>query len=889
MAQTRLKSGNLHMVGGDNGSSGNVLKSKGDGTMEWGSAITPPTFSSVDYPGNDTALDPAGGQNLIINGGNFVTGVTCTIDGTVPSSITLNSVSQMTVVAPAKSAGSYALVISNTDGGSATSASAVSYNGIPAFTHAAGSLGTVNEGTTVNLSVVATEPDGGAITHTVTSGSLPSGLSLNASTGAITGTAPSVSANTTSNFSITATDNENQSTVRAYSITVNNVNVADHFNIVLYTGNGSSGLSITGVGFKPDFVWLKERNSVENHNLYDSSRGVQKFLASNSTNAESTGAQRLQSFDNDGFTLGSDNECNDNGIKYVAWCWKANGGSTSTNNDGSITSTVQANDTLGFSIVQFTGSGSNATVGHGLSSAPDYIIMTNRTRQGYGWYVYNSASGPTKNMVLNTADAESTSASAWNNTATTATTFSLGTETGTNSNNYPYIAYCFTNTTGFSKAGSYTGNAQDQGPVVNLGFSPAFLMIKTTGSDNWMIVDNKREIANPRDERLAPNSTAAESSESGARVDFFTTGFKIRGSGSGQGQVNSNGTTYIYLAFAASLPSTTPTLADSFGAKSYTGNGGTQSITGVGFQPDMTWIKHRNEANDHVLTDSSRGTGLLYTNGNDAENQDSQLTSFDSDGFSLAYASGQNVKFNKSGGSYISWNWKAGGAVPTYNTTGSINSMVSTNANGGFSIVRYRGTGSNATVGHGLGAVPEWMLVKDLTGRDWAVYHVSNTGSSGYANKERLKLNTDDATYTYAPYWNSTTPTSTVFSLGNEGNVNSGGDEYVAYLWAPKSGYSKFGSYNGTGSSGNAQSIGFQPDFVIIKSTAQYGWNIYDSKRPSGSITGRYMLIANANNTEFTTSAVHIDLTSNGFSFPNGYDGTNKSSQKYIYMAFKMN
>ena len=884
MAQTRLKSGNLHMIGGDNGSSGNVLKSKGDGTMEWGAAITPPTFSSVDYPGNDTALDPAGGQNLIINGGNFATGATCTIDGTVPSSITINSASQMTVVTPAKSAGSYALVISNTDGGSATSANAVSYNGIPAFTHAAGSLGTVNEGATVNLSVVATEPDGGAITHTITSGSLPSGLSLNASTGAITGTAPDVSANTTSNFSITATDNENQSTVRAYSITVNNVNVADHFNIVLYTGDGNSGKAVTGVGFKPDFVWLKERNKVENHNLYDSSRGAQKFLASNSTNAEATGTQRLQSFDNDGFTLGSDNECNDSGVPYVAWCWKANGGTTSTNNDGSITSTIQANDTLGFSIVQFTGSGSNATVGHGLSSAPDYIIMTNRTRQGYGWYVYNSASGPTKNMVLNTADAESTNASAWNNTATTATTFSLGTETGTNSNNYPYIAYCFTNKSGFSKAGSYTGNGSDNGPVVTLGFSPAFLMIKTTGTDSWFMVDNKRETLNLRGDRLFANSTVAEASEPGAQVEFFTTGFKIRGSGAGQGQVNSNGTTYIYLAFAASLPSTTPTLADSFNTKLYTGTGASQNITGLNFAPDFIWIKDRDATNWHNLQDTLRGaTKHVYSNASNAEDTTSDgLTAFNSDGFTIGGGGG----FGNNGNDFVSWNWKAGGGVPTYNTTGSINSMVSANSNAGFSITKWIGNGTQgATVGHSLSAAPELIIMKDLSATNhWVV----GNSQSGWTKAMHLDL--DNADNASNLYWNDTAPTSTVFSLGHHSTAyNVSGNKYIAYCFHSVSGYSKIGSYTGTGSSGNAQSIGFQPDFVMIKSTAQYGWNIYDSKRPTGSITGRYMLIANANDTEYTTSAVHIDLTSTGFSFPNGYDGTNKSSQDYIYMAFKIN
>ena len=888
MAQTRLKSGNLHMVGGDNGSDGNVLKSKGDGTMEWGSAITPPTFSSVDYPGNDTALDPAGGQNLIINGGNFATGATCTIDGTVPSSITINSASQMTVVTPAKSAGSYALVISNTDGGSATSANAVSYNGIPAFTHAAGSLGTVNEGTTVNLSVVATEPDGGAITHTITSGSLPSGLSLNASTGAITGTAPDVSANTTSNFSITATDNENQSTVRAYSITVNNVNVADHFNIVLYTGDGNSGKAVTGVGFKPDFVWLKERNKVENHNLYDSSRGVQKFLASNSTNAEATGAQRLQSFDNDGFTLGSDNECNDSGVPYVAWCWKANGGTTNTNNDGSITSTVQANDTLGFSIVQFTGSGSNATVGHGLSSAPDYIIMTNRTRQGYGWYVYNSASGPTKNMVLNTADAESTNASAWNNTATTATTFSLGTETGTNSNNYPYIAYCFTNKTGFSKAGSYTGNGSDNGPVVDLGFSPAFLMIKTTGSDSWFMVDNKRETANPRGDRLFANSTVAEATESGAQVDFFTTGFKIRGSGSGQGQVNSNGTTYIYLAFAASLPSTTPTLADSFNAITYTGNSSTNNITGLGFQPDLVWTKVRTGSNSwHFLADSTRGgTKVISSNSSNAEQtRSNHIQSFNSDGFTL----GADGSSNYNNETYVSWNWKAGGIVPTYNTTGSINSMVSANSNAGFSIVKYTGGGGVATIGHGLSSAPEMVIVKSLGhSANWYTYHVGLDASS--PEDYNVRIDQTDGRQDSASYWNDTAPTNSVFTIGTTTGVSQSGTEFIAYCFHSVTGYSKFGSYDGTGTSSRSfTGLGFQPDLIVIKCTSANStrWHVYDSTRGV-----KKRLLWNDDGQEYNEassgSAGLNSFDSDGWTIGNDGD-LNGSGRTFMYMAFKIN
>ena len=255
-----------------------------NGTAWTRMGTTPPTFTSVDYPGNDTALDPAGDQSLVINGTVFNTNVTVTIGGTTPSSITRNSETQITVNTPAKAAGTYTIVIENTDGGTATASNAVSYNGVPAFTNAAGSLGSVSSGDTVSLSAVATEPDGGAIGYTITSGSLPSGLSINASTGAITGTAPTVSASTTSSFTVTANDNENQSTARAYSITITPQLPSNHFGIVTYAGNGSTR-SITGVGFKPDWVWIKRTDGAENHYIQDSTRGSTKQIYANLNNA----------------------------------------------------------------------------------------------------------------------------------------------------------------------------------------------------------------------------------------------------------------------------------------------------------------------------------------------------------------------------------------------------------------------------------------------------------------------------------------------------------------------------------------------------------------------------------------------------------------------------
>ena len=663
MAQTRLKSGNLHMVGGDNGTTGQVIKSKGDGTMEWGVAIDPPTFSSVDYPGNDTALDPAGSQSLVINGAFFNTGVTCTIDGTTPSSITRNSATQLTVTTPAKAAGTYALVISNTDGGSATVASAVSYNGIPAFTHAAGSLGSVAEEESVNLSVVATEPDGGAITHTIASGSLPSGLSLNASTGAITGTAPSVSADTTSNFTITATDNENQSVDRAYSITVTNLTPADHFNVIKYAGTGADH-AIATVGFKPDFVWVKELDDGnENHNLYDSTRGVTKFLSTNNTNAEGTGASRLKSFDDLGFTMGSDNENNDSGANYVAWCWKANGGSTVSNTDGSITSTVQANTALGFSIVKYAGNvTAGATVGHGLGVAPSLIILKNMERAGYGWLVYHQSVSPTAGIVLNNSDAAHTTTGYFNDTATTSSVFSLGSDTFGNYNGDDYIAYCFADTAGFSKHGSYTGTGNSSGEIVETGFEPAFLMVKkTSDTGGWIMFDNARNTSNPRNNRIEGNNYQAEQTGSTSVLfDFYSNGFQAKGS---NGEINASGASFAYIAFADPADTTTPALADSFNIKTYTGSGSAKSITELGFSPGFVLSKARSFTEKFNAFDIVRGAlNRLYPTDTHSEaSQSGSLTSFDSDGYSI----GNWSDINTSTEDYVSWSWKADDDVPT--------------------------------------------------------------------------------------------------------------------------------------------------------------------------------------------------------------------------------
>jgi hypothetical protein len=247
---------------------------------------------------------------------------------------------------------------------------------------------------------------------------------------------------------------------------------SDYFNTVLYTGNGGTQ-SITGLDFAPNWVWIKDRGDTGYHQLVDTVRGATKYLSSNATNAEGTEAAGLTSFNSDGFSLGNNTNYNSGDPRtYVSWNWKA-GGTASSNTDGSITSSVSANTTSGFSIVSYTGTGANATVGHGLGSVPAMILFKNLDRVGE-WIVYNKNLGATKFLYLNVTDAEGTDSGHFNDTEPTSTVFSVGTANNTNFSGENLIAYCFAEKQGYSKFGSYTGNGNADGTFVYLGFKPAF-------------------------------------------------------------------------------------------------------------------------------------------------------------------------------------------------------------------------------------------------------------------------------------------------------------------------------------------------------------------------------------------------------------------------------
>ena len=326
----------------------------------------------------------------------------------------------------------------------------------------------------------------------------------------------------------------------------------DYFNTKLYTGNstGSTTQAITGVGFQPDWVWLKSRDTAERHWLVDAVRGVTKGICSHTTDAEFSNISMV-SFDSNGFTVGTDNySINKNNDKYASWNWKANGAG-SANTSGSINSTVSANTTAGFSIVKYTGTGANATVGHGLGSPPKMILTKNLQQNNEGWLVYHASMGNTQRAWLNATGSFGTDATAWNSTTPTDDVFSIGTNWGSNGNGHPMIAYCFAEKTGYSKMGKYTGNNSDDGPFIWCGFKPKFVFIKNThDATNWSVTDDFRDGYNTAGNKiLYPNTSGTEDS-SYAPIDHLSNGFKIRLNTEGY---NGNGGDYIYMAIGQSL------------------------------------------------------------------------------------------------------------------------------------------------------------------------------------------------------------------------------------------------------------------------------------------------------------------------------------------------
>jgi len=670
------------------------------------------------------------------------------------------------------------------------------------------------------------------------------------------------------------------------------VTPSEHFNTVIW--NGSSGTKAITVGFQPDFTWIKNRTPGGvgySHQLYDSVRGVTKALFTNDTDVEYTRTQGLTSFDSSGtggFTVGS--RADTNSGTMVSWNWYAP--TAETNNAGSngatIASTIKKNVDAGFSIVKYTGTGATATIGHGLGSIVELLIVKGLETIN-DWSVLHKDGANGNFLQLNGPSGQSGSGSIFGSPTArpTDSVFTIGNTGETGTNNKDYIAYCFHSVEGYSRIGSYEGTGATGNSIVT-GFEPAFVMLKvSTASDNWLIYDNKRGV----DIALFANLNNAEDSYVG-RMVFNSNGFTLNTTDAGW---NGGSNTYIFMAFAQDPDTTPATKADSFEAKTYTGNGGTQNIVlSNGMKPDFVWIKAREANAGHALFDSIRGDHKLVQSNDIAVEYNADphgLTSFDSNGFSVSDVAGGNNAVNGSAGgtfsgtppNYISWNWKAADhdrSLSTINQDGSTTSLVSANQAAGFSIVKFSAAGGVATIGHGIDT-PELILIKPIDANsNWQVY------AEPIGNAKKLVLDLSDPEGSTTRF-DSTDPTPSVFTFKDTGISG----DFIAYCFHSVDGYQKIGSYAGDLTTPPSITTGFSPRFLMIKKidNGTGPWVVIDSARASTNPASA-RLRANTSDAEYSNSAEAIYRSTTGFTVGtvgnlNTWDGMNANSTNYLYLA----
>jgi hypothetical protein len=665
--------------------------------------------------------------------------------------------------------------------------------------------------------------------------------------------------------------------------------------IYAYDGTASNVTYQEATHFSPDLIWIQNRSSSGGYfnAVMDTIRGATAIISTNSTGAETTSyTQELTSFDSNGFTLGTGggNYVNRSGDDYVSWCFNAGSGSSGSNTDGSITSTVKANTDAGFSIVKYTGNATdNATVGTGLSSAAELVIVKDLDNTQY-WVVGGSVVGNGKTLYLNDTSGLLTRDRV---KSVQSNTFTLGSHFESNGSGVDFISYCFHSVDDYQKIGTYDGTGAS-GNMVETGFEPAFLLVKRTSASgsSWAIFDNKRGVGEPS-KVLYANISDSEYTDNANDVKFLSNGFMLLDNNE---HSNYASNTYIYLAIAADPDTTTPTVENSFDVVAYTGNGSTQDIE-VDFKPDLVWIKQRTgSAAHHLIFDSVRGAyKTIFPSSTsstvDRTSVDKGVTSFDSNGFTVKDTSAGDYEINGSNGgtysgdgTYIAWCFKAGSHddnLPEINTEGTIDSTVSVNDAAGFSIVKYDGTGTAGSYGHGLSSAPEMIITKniDWSTPDWFVYH-KDLGTNGY-----LRLSKTTAEQTASTLWSSA-PSATVVNIGNDSGINrSNGDTQIAYCWYSVTGHSKIGSYSGnqTLNTPNQINFGFTPRFVMIKNSTNSGsqWMIFDSTRTNG-----YALYANSSTNEVNYST-DLLLSSQGLEFKSTNINVNQSGATYIYLAIK--
>ncbi len=608
--------------------------------------------------------------------------------------------------------------------------------------------------------------------------------------------------------------------------------VEDVFSTYLWDGNATARNIVNGIDLSGEggMVWTKYRNTTNNHRLYDTARGATKEIYTSLTNAESIASQSLTAFNADGFSLGT-GQPNENTATVVGWTFRK--------------------AEKFFDVVTYTGNGSNRTISHNLGSTPG-CIMVKRTDTTSSWRVFHRELDPAASLILNsTAAADYPNNTIWNATNPTSTVFSVGTSTDVNANGGTYVAYLFAHDAGgFGDAGSdnviscgsFTTSAGGTA-TVTLNYEPQFVILKDTGAsgEDWILLDTMRGWANgSNDALLRPNLSSAETSA--ARGNPISTGFDAAGL--------SGSSTYIYIAIRRG-PMKTPTTGTSVFNVETLGqsSGGVTPGFRSGWPVDMNIVCNKSTVHDTNIADRMRGQNVSYTN----------LTSAET--------------------SNASWKWDQQlGIYDSTSTSTNILGYMFRRAPKFFDVVCYTGTGANRTVSHNLGVAPELMIVAcRSSGEYWPVY----SSQLGASKALLLQLTGDDDDY--SANWNSTAPTSSVFSVDADNRVNASGSTYVAYLFASLSGVSKIGTYTGNGSSVTV-TTDFQPRFILVKRTNSTGdWIFSDSAR--GLVAGNDPFLKLNSTAAEVTNEDWVDITSTSFTVNQTTNNANVNTGTYLYLA----
>lgn len=886
----------------------NLLEQYNAGLNQWQAIDTPPTITNLSYSGSLTAADPAGGTTITLTGTNFQSGATVTVGGTAASSVTVASSTSITFTTPVKTAGDYDVVVQNSNGLRATLTNGLTINGTPTFTTGA-TLTPVSSNATISITILATEPDGGTIAYSQTTGTsnpLPGFLSLNAGTGALTGTAPSVSSDTTHTFEITATDNENQTINRTFTLVVNRLYYSHPVpSSMTFSDARSQHLSRTpsGTGNRQIFTlssWIKKTDVAA-----ESGQGAifGSGIDANNRDVLRIGTDGLIEYQ--GIISGTSKSVKTESIirGHSEWAHVMlvvdTTQSSSANRvkiylDGQL-------QTLSGNTGDWHAQNSNTSVNHTCIQ-----LVAARTDDGSGNTLHWDGSLAEVHLV--------------DGSALTPTSFGEDhggdwkpkAYSGSHGTNGFYLPFRQEGEAGWSVT-QHEGTNEPQ-IITNVGFDPDLVWFKwRDGGSGWEVHDTLREEGH----RLLLDTNMADASGINGVTAIVNDGYQLNNSGGG-GESNGANRTYVVYHWDAGTGQVQNKKLEALGAVggilyrgdtfeftatvtgtyavSYTGGGDNASASGsTGIGDNMTlfnWGTHELFKNG-VSQLTWRGAYLSNTGGSQSYVRQRAAQNGST---TLALAAGDTVKVVLAGsnadlnyGTYYNTYQGAPSITftsPNNNTSGSINAQVKANPTHGFSIVKYTGTGSAATIGHGLSSAPKWIAIKNLTDAEsWAVGH-DNIGWD-YS----MKFDDNSARTSGAAIFNATGPTSTLFSVGTNNRTNSNNDSYIAYVWSEVTGYSKFGTYSGSGSAGQAIALGFRPGLVIIKRYDSTGnWVLFDHLRsPYGRADDALSLDVNDRTYTSADGVVGIDFTSTGFTLQDNHTTRNASGGSYVYMAFKDN